>query len=124
MNTRQAIAAIRLLHKGRYHEHAEWVCQKRPGAPSTAEKAAAREQLAAARAANGGRYSLPLAPEIKALQSIAWADSRCVIGRLNTLTVAFLSVEGEGDTWADAVADARRRMGRRDAEAAEIRKGD
>lgn len=108
MTPKQARAAMRRLHAGGYRANAEFVCQlNRHVTTREPDRVLARAALRRIREANGGR--LPRTDDVRRLQGIALAF-RCMIGRLEGYRgLQWLAVEGHGDTWADAVADATRR---------------
>lgn len=108
MTPRQAIAAMRALHKGGYHARARWVTRSDPGALRAPEREALRQELRAIREQNGGDYPRPKSKELVAKIDLAHRYP-CVILR----NEGWLVWEGCGDTWEEAVQYARnaRRVG-------------
>ena len=106
MNVKQAIKAMRELHRGGYYERADWrVSINKRCAVRQADRDAARERMRELRAVDNF-VGVPLrTPEWKELQSVA-LSYRVSVGHVVTSPMQFFVIDGQGDTIADAVADA------------------
>lgn len=106
MNAQGAIAAMKRLHAGHYHENAKWRARFDCSGERAPARAAASAALRELRAAIGKDKPTPeQAAEIKRLFGIAH-HYRCTLLR----DEGFFHVhEGAGDTWAECYQDAERR---------------